>query len=250
VQVRTDLTDTQLVDLLQNAPALTLTGGMELVDLSLEAFDDISGDLRGGEIERQSYATMHGTARFQIARQLDWGAALVRPYIIVGDGGSLSARFNLGVYHTSTPAFSLKESPPTFDVEGYDILLRLAQPVGNAYAIPAGDAYLTHVAEILTARGYLEYVIDQDAAAVLAPGPRVWAFDDTITWLTIVNDLLASVGYAGIWSDWDGRLRCEPYQRPIDRSWEWVYTDDKRRPRCSASTAPWSTTSRGRSTGG
>jgi hypothetical protein len=54
----------------------------------------------------------------------------------------------------------------------------------------------------------------------------VWAFDDSITWLTIVNDMLASIGYAGIWSDWNGRLRLQPYLNPIDRAPEWYYSDD------------------------
>jgi hypothetical protein len=29
-----------------------------------------------------------------------------------------------------------------------------------------------------------------------------------------------------VWADWDGRLRCEPYILPAERSIEWVYSDD------------------------
>ena len=78
----------------------------------------------------------------------------------------------------------------------------------------------------MTGLGYTRFVIDQDAAAKVLPTARVWAFADNITWLTVVNDLLASVGYQGIWSDWDGYLRCERYVLPQDRSVEWSYTEN------------------------
>lgn len=222
---REDLTSSEVVQLLQGENAINLRGGMEIVDISLNVIDDISDDLAGGSIERQSYAIMHGTARFEITRTIDWGGDLLRPYITIS-GGSISARFNLGVYHPTTPAHPLDESPPTFAVEGYDVLLRLNQPVGDAYSLAAGANYLDRVEQILLGLGYTQYLIDPAASSKVAPGARVWAFDDSITWLTIVNDLLGSIGYAGIWSDWDGRLRLEPYQRPIDRSPEWYYSDD------------------------
>jgi hypothetical protein len=223
---RDGLTDADVVTLLQDAPALTVQAGMELVDLGLNVVEDISGDLAGGTVRRNSYAEMHGTADFEIARELDWGAGLIRPYLIVSSI-TLSARWNLGVYHPSTPEDSTRESPQTFAVDGYDILLRLAQPVGDAYAIAAGASYLATVEAILLARGYRAYIIDQSAAATVAPASRTWAFDQQITWLTVVNDLLASIGYAGIWSDWNGRLRCEPYVLPQLRAPEWTYTDEQ-----------------------
>jgi hypothetical protein len=51
----------------------------------------------------------------------------------------------------------------------------------------------------------------------------VWPLTAETTWLNIVNDLLAAIGYRGLWSDWDGRLRCEPYLSPGERAVEWTY---------------------------
>lgn len=223
---RDTLTPTQVRTLLYESPALRLSGGLEIVDLGLNVIEDISDDLAGGSVQRNSYADMHGTASFQITRTIDWGGDLLRPYIVLGDG-AVSARFNLGVYHPTTPAHSLKESPPTFEAEGYDILLRLNQSVGDAYSIAAGEFFLTKIQSILDARGYTAYIIDQDRATTAATTARVWAFDDQVTWLTIINEMLGSIGYAGVWSDWNGRLRLEPYQRPIDRAPEWYYSDDE-----------------------
>ena len=223
---RDGLTRQQVTDLLQNAPAVTLAGGMEIVDIDLTVIEDISGDLAGGSVERQSYADMHGTARFRLSRVVDWGGDLLRPYLTIS-AAAVTGRWNLGVYHPSTPAWSLEESPPPFDVEGYDILLRLNQPVGSSYSILGGEAYLDKVEQILQQRGYSQYLIDPDRATTVSPTSRVWPFDPATTWLTVVNNLLASVGYAGIWSDWDGRLRCQPYQTPLARSPEWYYSDDQ-----------------------
>lgn len=223
---RPGLTAAQVRQLLQDEDSLILQGGLEIVDIDLNVIADISDDLAGGSVGRSSYATMHGTAQLRIARSIDWGGDLLRPYLKI-TGGSLSARFNLGVYHPTTPTWPLDESPPTFDVEGYDILLRLNQPVGDAFSIAAGQGYLTTVQTILDGRGYTQYLIDWTKASTAAPSSRVWAFDDQVTWLTIVNDLLGSIGYAGIWSDWNGRLRVEPYINPVERGHEWIYTDDQ-----------------------
>jgi len=222
---RDTLTSDDVVALIQDAPAISIAGGLEIVSIDLEVIEDISGDLAGGSVGRQSYANLHGTTQLSITRTIDWGGDLLRPYLTISDGIT-SARFNMGVYHPTTPSHNLQEDPPTYDVEGYDIMLRLAQSVGDAFSIAAGEFYLTKIEEILLARGYTQYVIDQTAASEVAPTARVWAFDDQITWLTIVNDMLGSIGYAGIWSDWNGRLRLHPYQNPIERAPEWHYSDD------------------------
>jgi hypothetical protein len=219
---REHLTAEQVLGLVQDAPAMTIGWGAELLDQNLGLLDDISGDLAGGEVSRASYALLHGTARLVISRDLDWGSAIVRPYMTIGDG-SLSARFNLGAYYTSTPRRRVGQSTPSHDVDGYDILAGLADPVGEVYAVDAGIGYLTAVEDILLQRGFTQHVIDRTAAGLVLPAARVWPFDAKTTWLTIVNDLLSAVGYAGIWSDWDGRLRCHPYQSPAARTPEWEY---------------------------
>src|SRR4051812_9299548 len=125
---RDDLTDSQVVQLIQDEDSIVLTRGLEIVDINLNVGGGISHGLAGGNVSRSSYATMHGTATLRISRTIDWGGDLLRPYLVM-TGGGVTARFNLGVYHPTTPAYPLDESPPTFAVEGYDILLRLNQPV-------------------------------------------------------------------------------------------------------------------------
>jgi hypothetical protein len=218
-------TSDDVIDLLQNAPAVTVKSGLEIIDLNLNVLEDISDDLAGGTIRRDSFAELHAAATLQITRLLDWGADIVRPYYVIADD-TRTARFSLGAYHVNTPDESYTEFPITYEVTGYDMLWRLQQPVGDAYSIAMNTPYLATVEAILLAQGYTEYIIDQDRASTFSPTTRAWEFSDSLTWLNIVNDLLAAVGYEGIWSDWDGRLRCQPYILPDDRTIEWVYTDD------------------------
>lgn len=222
---RDELTAEQVVTLIQDAPGIIIGRGCELVDMNLALIEDISPDFAGGSVSRQSYATLHGTANLEISRDLDWGTAIVRPYMTMSDGAT-SARFNLGAYFTSVPRHDVGESVPTYAVEGYDILLALDDPVGEAYAVDAGTPVIIAVEDIMAQQGYTQHVIDRSAAALVLPSAMVWPFDEKTTWLTIVNDLLATIGYAGVWSDWDGRLRCQPYQSPSQRRPEWQYSAD------------------------
>jgi hypothetical protein len=221
--VRSDLTDADVVALIQDSTAMTVSCGLELLARDLSVTADLSTDFAGGTVSRASYATLHGTAALSMSVLLDWGQALVRPNIVLSDG-LIQARFNLGAYFTSTPHWDLDVTPPVYDVAGFDVLHGLSSAVGEVYAVDAGAAYLTTVESILVAQGYTgAYVIDQQAIGSVLPTARVWLIDEQITWLTIVNDLLASIGYAGIWSDWDGRLQCRPYANPRERAPEWLY---------------------------
>ena len=219
---RDGLTQAQVVALIQDSPALIVGRGAERIDLSLAVVEDLSADFAGGRVERKSYANLHGQAELAFSRALDWGSAIVRPYMTLSDG-VVTARFNLGAYYTTTPETQLGEDPPTWTVTGHDILLVLNDLVGESYAVAAGQSYLAAVEAILLDQGVLAYVIDQAAADRVLPSARTWPIDENTTWLTIVNDLLGAVGYAGAWSDWDGKIRCTPYANPGDRAPEWLY---------------------------
>lgn len=221
---RAGMNPSDVLYLIQGAGAVTVGAGCELLSPQLEVLGDLSSELLGGSVTRQGYATLHGSAELALTAHLDWGTAILRPHytIRVGD---LSARFNLGAYLTSVPTREVGTSTPSFDVTGFDILHWLNTPVGDSYAVEEGVGYLDAIKEILDAQG-LQYVIQEDASTETLPSPRVWPLADKVTWLTIVNDLLGAVGYRGLYSDPDGRLRAERYLAPRDRGPEWTYDTD------------------------
>ena len=219
---RDAFTVAQITTLIQDAESVRIDRGCELLDMSLNVIEDISADLQGGSVSRAAFANIHGTTDLDISRDLDWQTAILRPYMLVSDS-DITARFNLGAYFTSTPKRSLETTPRVHAVQGFDIMQILQDPVGEAYALEQGTLYLAAVEEILTSRGITRFVIDQSSAATALPTPRSWIMEEKLTWLIVVNDLLAAIGYRGIFSDWDGQLRCEPHVSPKLRSPEWYY---------------------------
>lgn len=215
---RSWITEAQVTALIRDDPAPEIDSGLELIDMNLEILEVLTADLAGGSVTRDSYATIHGTANFELTRALDWGRAIVRPFAKIGD-----AAFYLGAYFTEVPSWQEGTDPIIYSVRGHDILSALHDRVGTAYAVAAGANILTEVQAILTRQGFKKYIIDSTRSDATMPSNRVWALDDQTTWLTIVNDLLASIGYQGIHSDWRGALRSGPYIPPSDRSPEWVY---------------------------
>lgn len=215
-------TAAQIADLIQDTPGLEVQAGCELLDLGLNVLDDVTDDLAGASVSRSSYATLHGTAQLAFQRRLDWGRAIVRPYMKLTNG-LITPRFNLGAYYTSTSEWELSSTTTTWNAQGFDVLSILADRVGEVHSVESGTPVLTAVEQVLMERGVTQYVIDQSSAATVLPADRVWMFDENLTWLSVVNDLLAAIGYQGIYSDWDGRMRVQPYQLPSDRPAEWLY---------------------------
>lgn len=222
VDIRNHLTSDQIKALIQDEPSLVISAGAELLNQDLEVIEDITSDFEGGSVSRSNYATLHGSATLSIARELPWGRAIVRPYMYIESGATL-ARFNLGAYFTNTPARVLGTKPLIYNVQGFDLLHALDTPAGSAYSVAAGTRYLDAVQDILTAQRFSKFIIDRRRATTALSTAKVWPLEEKNTWLAIVNDLLAAVGYRGIWCDWDGYLRCEAYESPQARKAEWVY---------------------------
>jgi hypothetical protein len=222
---RNGLTAGQVVSLIRDSEAVAVSAGLQLLDINLNVLTDLTDWFAGGSVGRDNYATLHGTAELHLSTELNWGDAIVRPYMTM-TSATATATFNLGAYLCSDPETQAGENPITHQITGYDLLHWLNTPVGESYVVAAGTGYLAAVETILTTQGITQYRIDQDAAATVLPSPKVWAFSDDTTWLNVINDLLAAIGYLGIYSDWDGVLRMERYILPTDRGTEWVYDSD------------------------
>jgi hypothetical protein len=209
---------------LRDSPSIVVDKGLEVIDMSLNATADVSASLGAGWVARSAYATLHGTAGMELTQELDWGADIIRPYIITSDGyGTTNLRWNLGAYILDIPARGVKENPPTWNLEAYDIIALLDNPVGESYAVAAGQSYLLAAIEACTSQGFTQLAVDYSNVDMVLAAARAWPIDPNTTWLKIVNDLLGSIGYQGLWSDWDGRLRLVPYAAPSTRAAEFTY---------------------------
>lgn len=207
--------------------------GLDLLNDEDQVVGDLTPDLAGGTVARSNYAAVHGTVDLTLHRALDWGTARVRPWQAV-TGKGVTVRRNLGVYVLTTPdTVATDDDAPTYEVQGLDKLHLLQHEIGDTYVVPAGTAYLDAARQAITDAGVtgLPALFDGTAIDKATTAPLVWLLDteDPATWLRVVNDLLAEIGYRGLWVDQDGRYRAEPYQSPAVRPVEWTHDlDDDR----------------------
>lgn len=213
------------VSALLTGDSLTITPGLELLGTSNELLEDITGDLTlGGSVKWDNRDAVHASVRLSITRALTWGKDRVRPYMVLTDG-EIEARFNLGVYVPTTPDTVRGENPVTYDVTGYDLLSLLqATGPGDTFTVTSGTTYFDALQTILTDSGVgAALLIDGTRQDATLPATRVWALTSPAqSWLRIMTDLLAEIGYVPPWMDWDGAIRSQPYQPLEDRATEWT----------------------------
>lgn len=225
--VLTEATSSAQLVALVEADDLEVVVGLDLLDARDRFVLDVSDDLVGGRLERRNHRAIHGTCRLQLTRALPWGSARVRPrYELTAPSLRLTRAWPMGVYVLSTPEHVAGASPATWTVEGYDKLQVLDTPAGRTWAAAKDSPVLAEVARVFAEVGETRARIDQAAAARVVSSTRVWVLDERTTWLGIVNDLLAMVGYRAVWADRDGTYRCEPYVDPSGRAPDWAYDAD------------------------
>lgn len=222
---RDNLTDDQVTSILQS-DALSVDYGVERLDGNDAWVEDISTDVTGGEVDRSNFANIHGSCKLNISRALQWGAVRARPYMLL-TGAGLTARFNLGVYILTTPDRPVGQTPATYAAVGYDKLYLLSQEIGDGYSVATGAVVLDQVRALITASGAGGSVLlDSSANAATLTSDMVWTLDANSppTYLRVINDLLATISYRGMWVDQDGAFRSEPYVTPADRAIEYTFT--------------------------
>lgn len=210
---------------LVTAANLTVGFGAELLDANDLLIEDISDDLMGGEVEHQNYADIHGTCSLLLSRALTWSTARVRPYQTLS-GAGYTQTWPLGVYLLTTPETVLGSTPITYEVSGYDKLHLLQHPVGDTYVVTAGTGYLAAVRAAIIASGATPttVLLDSTAEATVLPADMVWVLEPAYptSYLSVINDLLAAVGYRGLYADANGVFCSEPYQSPLVKAPTWT----------------------------
>lgn len=166
--------------------------------------------VRGGRLEWSQFRSVGGTGSIDItldSTPIDWLSDRIR--ILHHDG------------ETVTPWGDWIMTAPTRETTGTLTRTTLAladkcellnTPVGSAYTVPSGTVVTGRISTILRSVG--ESGVIESSPSTL-PKALTWTVDDT--WLTVVNDLLRSIGYASLWADRYGQLRVEPYVEPGDR---------------------------------
>lgn len=226
---RSSLTEDAVRGLLQSHSTIQITFGAEGLDSDFSVVGDISGYLSGGTIDSDATATVHRTCNLSIdADVTDTGwsylSGFVRPYQTFTDVATgVEARFYLGVYTLTTPTRTLVTTP-TLSFQGYDLVYLLRQEVGDSYEVAAGSDPAQAAADVI-GLAIPEVSVTVVPSGSTLPGQLTWPFDASkpVTFLDIIQTLLASIGYREVWVDWNGTFRIEPFIDLQQESFEWVF---------------------------
>lgn len=146
------------------------------------------------------------------------------------------AEWAQGVFVLSTPKRKTQMGGKVYrDIDANDLLqvVKNDKFIGR-YFVGAGVAYTSALSEIFNGGGVGSWpsilgipVGTADIVTSSAVTPSVLEWELGTSKLTIINDLLAAIGYGSLWFNENGRPQCRPYVLPGDRAVEYTYADDQ-----------------------
>lgn len=228
---RAGLSEAKVRALLQSHSTIRITYGATALDASFGVVADISNYMSAGSsVTSSTTDSVNRTCSLNIdANVTDTGwsylSGYIRPHMTITDVETgYAATFHLGVYTLTTPTRMLGSSPATLSFSGYDLNYLLRQPIGDSYEVPAGSDPVTAAIFAINIAVPGVEVFGIPSGSPL-PLPMSWPFDASqpATYQDVVNGLLASVGYEGVWVDWDGHFHIEPFTDPQMTPYEWTF---------------------------
>lgn len=149
--------------------------------------------------------SMEGT--FLINDQINWYRDELQPVVII-DGVESS----LGIFRPTTVTTAEEDFTKTVTVSAYDrCWLASTTKTESLLHLSAGDGYVETIKKLLQVCGIVN-VIAAPSAATLPADREDW--QTGTSYLTIVNDLLAEIGFNDLWFDADGLAHLEKYSAP------------------------------------
>lgn len=196
----------------------------------LDRFNVKKADLVGvlsGSISYDASADVKRTGTFMFREGYDsinYLSDRVKPWVQLGMGDGLVVEWPQGVFLLSSPDRSLATSGVvTRSVTAYDQLVVLSSDTtSDRYSITAGTYFSDAIHAVVD--GSIPQVFITGSALTL---PVTWDYEAGTSKLTILNDLLSAMNYRSAWFDENGRLVCEPYVLPEQRTVGYTYATDQ-----------------------
>lgn len=173
---------------------------------------------RGGSLSWSIFKAVAGSGSIELTHDpevpISWLTDRVRVTHVNG-----ARRTPMGVWLISMPGWETEGPVTRTTLALLDKCEALNTPIGSWLTYAAGTVVTTQVVAIIHARGETSISVAPSTATLRA----AMSWEPEVTWLTVTNDLLASINYGSLWADMDGRLRVEPYVAPADRPVTFTY---------------------------
>lgn len=129
----------------------------------------------------------------------------------------------LGEFLLASPTRKKSGVMKNRSIEVYDKILILQQDCrDDTFVVPAGTVVTTVVKDVIESTGEKSISMTDSTAETR----HDWIWEPGTSALEIVNDLLSSINYFGVWVDGYGSFRVEPYVRLEQRTLVWTFFDD------------------------
>lgn len=178
----------------------------------------------------QSYAAPGSTD--PINRHMFWGnpRTRLRPYMRLTAPGFGTAKFWLGVYVPGDPQVMLDSDQPLYSVTCYDQTSIFDIPITESITFTPGWNVLSAINGLIfdprfqiPGEAVFEILSDTSRNGASLSSPMSWPVSSGATYLDVINELLAVVGYNPLWADFSGFLSYNAYGDPRTLIDEWVF---------------------------
>lgn len=228
--------------------------------VSTAIIEDISGALvvSGSSVEYDNTAKIGGTATLQldpriweeltgtsliqnyaapgsvdpVNRRMYWGnpRTRLRPYMTLTSPDNGTAKFYQGVYIPGSPQVNLDSDQPLYSVTCYDQTALYDIPITESIGFPAGNNVISALSTIvfdpqfqIPGEAGLSVLTDTSRLNASLSSPQGWAVSSGATYLDVINELLATIGYNPFYADHLGHLAWSGYLDPRNIPDEWVF---------------------------
>lgn len=192
--------------------AVTERWEYELLTLDDEPLGMLEGVEPGGRLTFNVNSQIRGggTLRWHASREIDWMRHRLRVWF-----SSDGHRWPMGVYVVAAPEREFDDGDLVQPLTLLDKTSIVAE-AGRAgiFSLPQGTNITETVVQLVREAGGGDSIAATHSGAV-TESVRSWDLQDST--LRVVNDLLTSVNYFGLWVDRSGQFWVEPYSLPRDR---------------------------------
>lgn len=226
-------------------------------EYSVQAFQaDITG-ARGLDLSASLVVNTADTARWDCTQDvngnvgltldsglsLQWGADIVAVYQLVrsvefnqlyGYRADVWQRFAVGHFVLTSPGFDDMDAADVRGVTGFDKNYLLQNQPTDSFSFAAASTYKAAVQSVFLAAGLITADLSEvcdfpgDWPAKTLPGPVSYPLDGSISYLSIVNDLLKASGCRPLFGQPSGRWMVQyiPTVATQPLRWSWAASED------------------------
>jgi hypothetical protein len=211
---------------------LQAKGGSRTIDFRYERYSKTNvllgefPSVLSGSVSHSAFSDIKRTGKLEVAPEsaVDYVNDRVMPYVRLKmpDGGWVE--WPQGMFLLSTPTKSSAAGGDIHrSIDLYDqTQILIDDKLDDRLTISAGTTVTTAITGQLTAAGITRQNVSVSAATL--PADRDW--DPGTPRLQVINDLLDTINYFGIWFNSQGYAICAPYVDPNVAATGWDYLDD------------------------